>query len=120
LEWVISVFPMLKERLDAPAGALSGGQQTQVNIGRALMGRPKMLLLDEPTLGLDPQNVKALEYAIKEIMQQRHIGVMIADQHVALAKAFPERVLVISGGEILFDGTLDGARSAGALESICV
>lgn len=120
LDWVLTAFPMLRLKLNDLAGNLSGGQQTQLNIGRALMGRPKVLLLDEPTLGLDPKNVKGLASAIRTIIQEREITTLIADQHVLLTSSFSQNVVVIVGGEILFQGSLEDARRTGALSAISI
>jgi len=105
LEWVISVFPQLEEKLDHLAGTLSGGQQTQLNIGRALMGQPKVLLLDEPALGLDPINARTVADVVRQICTERRITTIIAEQSGQFLQAFPQRVLLMAAGEILFDGS---------------
>jgi len=104
IEWVTGIFPSLLEKLDQPAGTLSGGQQTQLNIARALMGRPKLLLLDEPALGLDPKNVITLIGVVKKARDETGLTAVIAEQGGQFAEAFPQRVLLVVGGEIVFDG----------------
>jgi branched-chain amino acid transport system ATP-binding protein len=118
LEWVLGVFPDLRDKLDAYAWSLSGGQQTMVNIGRALMGNPKLLLMDEPTLGLDPQNTRKLIRALQQIRQERQVGILVAEQSGPFARAFPERVILMVGGEILFDGPWGDAAREGKLTEI--
>lgn len=118
LEWVLGVFPDLRDKLDAFAWSLSGGQQTMVNIGRALMGSPKILLMDEPTLGLDPQNTRKLINALEQIRRERQVGILVAEQSGFFARAFPERVILMVGGEILFDGPWAEAAREGKLTEI--
>jgi len=118
LAWILGVFPDLREKLDAVASSLSGGQQTMLNICRALMGNPRLLLLDEPTLGLDPQNAKRLVNALQQIRQERPVGILVAEQSGLIARAFPERVILMVGGEIVFDGPLAQATEEGKLIEI--
>jgi branched-chain amino acid transport system ATP-binding protein len=118
MEWVLEIFPDLRTKLAAPAGSLSGGQQTMLNIGRAVMGRPKLLLLDEPALGLDPQNIKKLIKGINQIRAERKIGVLVAEQSGSFALAFSQRIILIMGGEILFDGSWEQAAQEGKLSDV--
>ena len=118
MDWVISVFPDLRTKLNAIAVTLSGGQQTQLNVGRALMGNPKLLLLDEPTLGLDPQNVNKLINALKLIQVEKNVTILIAEQGGALTRTFSQRIILIAGGEILFDGSWERAEKEKILETV--
>lgn len=118
LNWVLEIFPDLKEKLNEQAVSLSGGQQTQLSVGRALMGNPKLMLLDEPTLGLDPQNIKKLIHALNIIREKHGVTIIIAEQGANLAKVFPERILILVGGEILFDGNWQEAEKEGKLANI--
>lgn len=118
LKLILEIFPDLNEKLNELAVNLSGGQQTQLNVARALMGNPRLLLLDEPTLGLDPRNTNKLIKILNLISKEQGVSIVIAEQGVALAKIFDKRVLLMVGGEILFDGSWEEAKIKGELKSI--
>jgi branched-chain amino acid transport system ATP-binding protein len=98
LRWVSSLFPVLAERRSGPAGVLSGGQQQQLAIARALLARPEVLLLDEPSLGLAPTVVRTVFETLDEI---RRLGatILLVEQRAQLAVAFADRTYVIANGE---------------------
>jgi branched-chain amino acid transport system ATP-binding protein len=100
---VCALFPALAERLELPAGALSGGQQQMVAIGRALMARPRFLLLDEPSLGLSPLIVRDLFRAIREI-NGSGVAVLLVEQNVAMALELARRAYVLDEGRIAAEG----------------
>lgn len=103
LEWVLNLFPALKVKLDSPAGSLSGGQQQMVAIGRALMARPELLLLDEPSLGLSPLIVQDMFRAIRDINQQG-TSVLLVEQNVTMAMNLATRAYVVEEGKIVMQG----------------
>lgn len=103
LDEVLALFPVLQQKLHAPAGALSGGQQQMVAIGRALMARPTMLLLDEPSLGLAPTIVLDMFKAIREINAQG-VSVLLVEQNVAMAMEVAQRAYVLEEGRIVAEG----------------
>ena len=103
LEQVLQLFPALQEKLQAPAGALSGGQQQMVAIARALMSRPQLLLLDEPSLGLAPLIVQDMFNAIREINAQG-TSVLLVEQNVAMAMGLAHRAYVMEEGRMVAEG----------------
>ena len=103
LDGVLQLFPVLKTRLQSHAGELSGGQQQMVAIGRALMARPKLLLLDEPSLGLSPLIVEDMFDAIRRINGDG-MTVMLVEQNVAMALDVSSRAYVLEEGRIVAEG----------------
>ena len=104
LETVCSLFPVLKKRRDQRGGTLSGGEQQMLAIGRALMGRPKLLLLDEPSLGLAPLIVKQIFEAIKQLNRQG-LTVFLVEQNAYHTLKLCDRGYVMVNGRITLSGT---------------
>jgi branched-chain amino acid transport system ATP-binding protein len=103
LEWVFSLFPRVKERLEQRAGTLSGGEQQMLAIGRALLSRPRLLLLDEPSLGLAPLIVKQIFEIIREI-HRRGVSVLLVEQNARQALAVADRAYLLETGKIVMSG----------------
>jgi len=106
LERVYKLFPVLEERKNQVAGTLSGGEQQMLAVGRALMSRPKLLCIDEPSLGLAPKMKGKLLEGIKEI-QRSGVRILIAEQDVNFAFALTRRNYVLSQGKVVAEGTKD-------------
>jgi branched-chain amino acid transport system ATP-binding protein len=106
LEEVLTLFPALQAKLHVPAGELSGGQQQMAAIGRALMARPRLLLLDEPSLGLSPLVTADMFRAIREI-GRRGITIVLVEQNVGMALRVSHRACVLELGRIVAEGAPD-------------
>jgi branched-chain amino acid transport system ATP-binding protein len=106
LELVYSLFPRLEERQRQQAGTLSGGEQQMLAVGRALMARPRLLMLDEPTTGLAPIIARTAFEAIEELKKEG-MTLLIAEQQVPLALSVAERGYVLENGRIRLAGTAD-------------
>ncbi|HYU19957.1 MAG TPA: ABC transporter ATP-binding protein [Chloroflexota bacterium] len=104
IERVFELFPRLKERISQKGGTLSGGEQQMLAIGRALMSRPKILLLDEPSMGLSPILVETIFQTIQEINQQG-VTVLLVEQNALMALQVANRGFVLETGTIVLDDT---------------
>jgi len=106
LEWVFELFPILKERRNQAAGTLSGGEQQMLAIGRGLMSRPKLLMLDEPSLGLAPRLVLTVFDLIRRINEEG-ITVLLVEQNVRHALQLAHRAYVLETGRVVLEGKGD-------------
>jgi branched-chain amino acid transport system ATP-binding protein len=103
LERVHTLFPRLQERRDQLAGTLSGGEQQMVAMGRALMSRPRLLLMDEPSMGLSPALVQQNFRIIKEV-HESGVAILVVEQNATMALSIADRGYVLSTGEIVLSG----------------
>lgn len=104
LRYVYSIFPILEERQRQSGGSLSGGEQMMLALGRALMSRPKLMLLDEPSLGLAPMLVQKLFEMLKKIHEDG-TTILLVEQNAAMALDFADRAYVMESGKITLSGT---------------
>src|SRR5437660_1713026 len=105
--FIFEMFPVLKDMLGRRGGDLSGGQQQQLAIGRALAMRPKILILDEPTEGIQPSIIKDIERAIRKLTSGGEMAILLVEQYYDFAKSLADRYVVMSRGEVVANG--DGA-----------
>lgn len=103
-DYVFSIFPRLKERLKQSAGTLSGGEQQMLAIGRALMGNPKFLMLDEPSLGIAPRLISTIFEKIVEINRSHGITILLVEQNANLALEISTAAYVLETGRIVMSG----------------
>jgi branched-chain amino acid transport system ATP-binding protein len=116
LKWVFEIFPRLEERQNQQAGTLSGGERQMLAIGRALMSKPKLLMLDEPSFGLAPILVQQMFEMIEEINKQG-VTVLLVEQNVRMALELAHRSYVIENGRIVGQGSGDDLLSFESIRS---
>lgn len=107
IQYVFDLFPILKERKNQSGGSLSGGEQQMLALGRALMQRPKLLLLDEPSLGLAPKIIDLIFDTIKRINHDEGLSILLVEQNCNMALSIASRGYVMETGSIVFDDTAD-------------
>jgi branched-chain amino acid transport system ATP-binding protein len=105
IEMVYSLFPRVKERQDQLAGSLSGGEQQMVAIGRALMAQPRILMLDEPSLGIAPKVVAEIASAIQILNAQSGVSIILVEQNARLALKLSHRAYALEHGEVVKTGS---------------
>ena len=103
-EEVFSLFPRLKERINQPAGTMSGGEQQMLAVGRALMAGPKLLMLDEPSLGLAPIVVDEMFDKFKQINRELGVTILVVEQNAFIALDAAKRGYIISLGKVVMEG----------------
>jgi branched-chain amino acid transport system ATP-binding protein len=111
LEAIYAYFPKLKERRSALAGYTSGGEQQMCAIGRAMMSRPKMILLDEPSMGLAPQIVEEIFEIVKELNLKEGVSFLLAEQNANVALRYARFGYILENGRVVLDGEADALRA---------
>ncbi len=101
---VFELFPVLNQMLNRRGGDLSGGQQQQLAIGRALCGQPRLLILDEPTEGIQPSIIKAIEHAIRLLASEGRMAILLVEQYYDFARALADDYALMERGEIILHG----------------
>jgi len=109
---VYRLFPVLDERRTTRAGSLSGGQQQMLALSLAILGTPRCLLLDEPSIGLAPNLVERMFQQVREVCKSHAMTAVLVEQNVAAAMAIADRVIIMNSGEIVFDGDPGAARAS--------
>jgi len=113
-EDMFRLFPLLRERADAPAGVLSGGEQQMLTICRSLMGDPSLMMIDEPTEGLAPLMVAHVQ-SLLEAIAARGIAILLVEQKLTIALAISHRLYVMGQGRIVFEGTAHALQESEAV-----
>jgi branched-chain amino acid transport system ATP-binding protein len=118
LAWIYAMFPILKKRGRQRAGTLSGGEQQMLAIGRALMGRPKLLMLDEPSSGLAPRYIDEVFAAFQE-MNRRGLTLFIVEQEIQLSLAIAHRGYILRNGRLIKGGAASALRESKEIKALC-
>jgi branched-chain amino acid transport system ATP-binding protein len=111
LDMVYDYFPRLVDRQHTRAGFISGGEQQMVSIGRALMARPKLMLLDEPSMGLAPQLVDEIFEIIDRLNKEEKVSILLAEQNVAQALKVADYAYILENGRVVLDGDAETTRN---------
>jgi len=111
LQWVFELFPRLSERQGQLAGTLSGGEQQMLALGRAMLRRPRLLMLDEPSLGLAPSVVRQIFDVVRNLADTEGLSVLLLEQNVGQALRIVDRVYVMRSGRVLLEETVEQMRA---------
>jgi branched-chain amino acid transport system ATP-binding protein len=109
---VYALFPVLDQRRTTRAGSLSGGQQQMLALSLAILGTPRCLLLDEPSIGLAPNLVERMFEQVREVCKSHDVTAVLVEQNVAAAMKIADRVIIMNSGQIVFDGDPEAARAS--------
>jgi ABC-type branched-subunit amino acid transport system ATPase component len=109
---VYRLFPVLQERRTTRAGSMSGGQQQMLALSLAILGTPRCLMLDEPSIGLAPNLVERMFQQVREVCKSHAMTAVLVEQNVAAAMKIADRVIIMNNGQIVFDGGPEEARAS--------
>jgi len=109
---IFRLFPVLDERRATRAGSMSGGQQQMLAFGLSILGTPRCLLLDEPSIGLAPNLVERLFDQVRDVCRAHGVTAILVEQNVAAAMRIADRIVIMNNGRIVFDGTPEDARAS--------
>lgn len=109
---VYKLFPVLEERRTTRAGSMSGGQQQMLALSLAILGTPRCLMLDEPSIGLAPNLVERMFQQVRDVCKSHAMTAVLVEQNVAAAMKIADRVIIMNNGQIVFDGNPDEARAS--------
>ncbi|WFU80713.1 ABC transporter ATP-binding protein [Bradyrhizobium sp. CIAT3101] len=118
LERVYTLFPRLKERRRSASGLTSGGEQQMTAIGRALMARPRLLLLDEPSMGLAPLVVETIFSTLKALNREEGLSILVAEQNSTIALRYADRTAVLDGGSTVLTGDAADLRGRAEIKAL--
>ncbi|MCA1286941.1 ABC transporter ATP-binding protein [Salipiger bermudensis] len=107
VDWVLGILPVIRDFMHRPASTLSGGQQQMVSIGRALLSRPQILLMDEPSIGLAPKLFQDLLAPIRTLQQREGLSILLVEQNVREALKISDRAVVMKSGQMIWEGGPD-------------
>lgn len=107
INWVLEYFPALQEHMNRKGGVLSGGQQQQLAIARALMADPKYLMLDEPTEGIQPNIVEEMVHILKRVAADMNVAIILVEQNINFAKKFADNYMIMHKGSIVDSGRIE-------------
>ena len=107
INWVLEYFPALQEHMNRKGGVLSGGQQQQLAIARALMADPKYLMLDEPTEGIQPNIVEEMVHILKRVASDMNVAIILVEQNINFAKKFADDYMIMHKGSIVDSGKME-------------
>ncbi len=116
MEQMLTIFPRLKERLSFPAGRLSGGEQQMLAVARAVMTRPRLLLVDEPSLGLAPLVVDQIYQTLLDLRRRENLTLLINEQSSSRILKHADRIYVLRGGQVQLEGRAADLRDGGAIK----
>ena len=105
---VLDLFPILRQMCDRMGGDLSGGQQQQLAIGRALVTDPKILILDEPTEGIQPNIIQQIGQVLTQLVEQRQMAILIVEQYLDFVREFCQHFYIMNRGEIVANAEAEG------------